>query len=107
MHAQAGLAQPGLGHHSRRGEHGEGDCHGHGQHVEKVGERRMGVGLGMDLERQVHEGQGENRQVPDAEFPREEMGVKVPDEQDGLEKHQAGEPDVSRAAEIGGQQASR
>jgi len=69
--------------------------------------RRMRVGLGMHLERQIHEGQGQDGKVPDAEFSGEEVGVEIPDEQDGLEEHQASEPHMGRPAEVGSQQPPR
>jgi len=107
VRAQAGLAQPGLGHDGRRGEHREGDRNVNRQDVEKMRERGMRVGLGVNLKGQVHEGKGEDRQVPHAELLGEEVGVEIADEQGGLEEHQAREPHVGRAAEIGGQQAPR
>ena len=69
--------------------------------------RGVRVGLGMDLERQIHEREGKDGQVPHAEFSCEEVSVEVPDEQNGLEEHQAGEPDMGRTAEVGCQQPAR
>ena len=70
-------------------------------------ERGVRIGLGMDLERQIHERKGKDGQVPHAEFSCEEVSVEVPDEQNGLEEHQAGEPHMGRPAEVGRQQPSR
>ena len=101
------MAQPGLRHDGRCRQHGERQCHVKGKDIEQVPKRGVRVGLGMDLERQIHERKGKDGQMPHAEFSCEEVSVEVPDEQNGLEEHQAGEPDMGRTAEVGCQQPPR
>ena len=101
------MGQPRLRHDGRCRQHGERQCHVKGKDIEQVPERGVRVGLGMDLERQIHEGKGKDGQVPHAEFSCEEVSVEVPDEQNGLEEHQAGEPHMGRTAEVGRQQPAR
>jgi hypothetical protein len=66
----------------------------------------MRIRLRMELKRQIDQGQGEDGHVPHAELSGEEVGVKVPDKKNRLEKHEAGKPDMGSSAEVGRQQPS-
>jgi hypothetical protein len=105
--AHPGMGQPRLRHDGRCRQHGERQCHVKGKDIEQVPERGVRVGLCIDLERQIHQGEGKDSEVPHAQFSCEEVSVEIPDEQNGLEEHQAGEPHMGRTAEEGRQQPAR
>ena len=44
--------------------------------------------------------------MPGSQFPDEKMGVEISEQKHGLKEHEAGQPDMGSAAEIGGQQAT-
>ena len=65
-----------------------------------------GIGLGIDIQRQIYQGKGEQEQMPAPHFFCTEMCIQIPDEEHGLIEHQARKPDMGRTPEIRRQQSA-
>jgi hypothetical protein len=64
------------------------------------------IGLGIDIQWQIYQGKGKQKQMPGPHFSCTEMRIQIPDEEHSLIKHEAREPDMGRTPEIRCQQSS-
>jgi hypothetical protein len=78
----------------------------HKQYAENIEEWRVGIGLGIDIQWQIYQGKGKQKQMPAPHFFCTEMRIQIPDEEHGLIEHEARKPDMGRTPEIRCQQST-